>query len=231
MFQNKWKIEAKEIIWIFKGREWRIEDFGSTLLDLTWYFTKDEILESEQLIILKTDEIDWTYLTFRLESCVENKIIPKVDELKKQTKFNNDFYIITNIDTLKLSLNDNELSDYMSILKHCNQTQISIMHSSNSKIRQILSKIKSIPRKCKLRLNIEYPNEFVFSGGLDLTKNNLDNIELYLSPFNILVKKVLNSTEKTNLKRMFIVHNKNKGNESIVSIKKLKEMISKNSFD
>ena len=64
MFQNKWKIEAKEIICIFKGREWRIEDFGSTLLDLTWYFTKDEILESEQLIILKTDEIDWTYLTF-----------------------------------------------------------------------------------------------------------------------------------------------------------------------
>ena len=105
------------------------------------------------------------------------------------------------------------------------------MHSSNSKIRQILSKIKSIPRKCKLRLNIEYPNEFVFSGGLDLTKNNLDNIELYLSPFNILVKKVLNSTEKTNSKRMFIVHNKNKGNESIVSIRKLKEMISKNSFD
>ena len=224
---KKWRIKSKRIVCVYKGKEWVIESFNKVLLDSTWYFTNIKAIKSDGLIILQINEMDLSDITFRLDHTPDNKIKKYIDELNKRTKYNNDFYIITDINAIELCLQSTELKQYTSILKYCMNVQIFISQTSEKDTKKVLKMINILQKTWKWKLFITDSKSFMNFGCLNLVDSNFKNMKIYLSSFNVQIENTENSSDITNSEFKYKLYNYSNDKVSIVSIKELEEIISK----
>ena len=222
-------IETKQITWVSKGKIWNVS-FSFFPEEINLGFTNLIAIE-ENIVILTIDKFEWFYAYFKLDCYNDTGKITYINKLKSQSKFTNDFYVIANMNELVLTPEARKLKEYTPYLKYCKLISIEFSYESKSKIIQTIKEINKLPKQLKYKIEVEDSQYFSKIGGFNLIDSSFEDLVIIIDSFEIRIENYNRFSDKKSNKRGFRVKNNYNKNESIVGIKKLKEMISDMSFN
>ena len=202
------KINARQVICVFQGREWCLKSTDERFSKFRWEATNIEQDRDSKAIALKSERIYFKSFNFSGRIRPSNAKQSFIKKLKKNTESNNDLYIIADVNTLSFYLSLKKLKDYEEILKYFKHISISLSncdldYENNFDIINALSKDKAY------ELNIDAVDwkEFTIFNKIDSSFKDM-KINLTKKGLTIKILKSRSTPEEENLGRMFKVYYK-----------------------
>ena len=186
----RFQMNLKAITCVFKGSEWNFEQIGDWVDYHIWFFSDIKPIENSSYTILKINRFVWSNLVLKERSWVDDWIKFYIDELKKDTETNDDFFIIANLNNLEIHLWLNKIEKYTSIFKYFKHIIIWIW-LSDLRNKESISKINNLPKQYHYELRTEYDEKDAKYDSLNLIDPRFENlsIEYFGYPYEIKINR------------------------------------------
>ena len=179
----------ERIFHINEDGEW----FAENIVDL-------EFNEKENIAIIKWGEIMLRKVLLETNRKSEIKIQTLIDELKKKTRLEDDYYIIVDTSALELHTNSFRIKKYTTIAKYFKFIKIEI-YETKSEYEEEIKEINKLPKQWSLKIWISNIRDFINSDALNLIDQDFNKIIVESWPFKI---KLIKSNSRSR-ERMFTV--------------------------
>ena len=113
------QMNTKSVSFVFKGREWNFEQIINWKGSYIWYFSDVKPIDKSSYAVLKMNGFIWSNLVIKERSWADDWRKPYIEELKKNTKTNDDLFIIADLNNLEISIfHLSDIEYYSSIFKY-----------------------------------------------------------------------------------------------------------------
>ena len=151
------KMNSKVVTWVFKGREWNFEQIDN-LDDNGYCFIDINPIENSSYAILKMNWFEWRNLVTKESNWVDDWRKPYIDELKKNTETNDDFFIIEDLNNLEIHLWFSKIEEYSLYLKYFKHFTIWIS-LSDLRNKDSIEKINNLPKQHHYEVRTYYKKD------------------------------------------------------------------------
>ena len=189
----RFKINAKAVTCVFKGREWNFEQIRNWDTSHDWAFSDIKPIKNSSYAILKMSYFNWSNLDLKERSWVDDWRKPYIEELKKNTETNDDFFIIADLNNLTMYLFSNGVEYYSSFLKYFKHINILIL-LDDIRNKELNEFFNSLPKQYHYELRPYYYKDTKYDF-LNLIDSRFENLSIRYRgfPYGIKIKRI-NST-------------------------------------
>ena len=184
----KFKMNRKAVTCVFKGSEWNFGQIKNWDVDF-WYFSDIKLTKNSSYVVFKINRFFWSNLVIKERSWVDDWRNPFIEELKKNTQTNDDFFIITDLNNLIIHSPLGKIKNYSSILNYFKHIiiRISLYDLRNKKS---IEKINNLPKQYHYELKAYYEKGTKYDS-LDLIDSRFENLSMkyFGYPYEIKIKR------------------------------------------